>query len=117
MDEFNYLSVLLSIIIGLAITEILQGLRGRMLSHQRVQPFWPSQVWATTLLLICTQTWWAMFDLRDRHDWKFGQFSVLLAQTVLLYLIAGLIYPDFGEEKAVDLRAHYFQQRKGFSDF
>ena len=56
----------------------------------------------------------ALFDLRDRHDWKFGQFSVLLAQTVLLYLIAGLIYPDFGGEKAVDLRAHYFQQRKRF---
>lgn len=112
MDEFSYLSVLLSIILGLAITQILQGLRARMLSHARVQPYWPTQVWAATLLLVCTQTWWALFDMRDRHDWEFNQFAVLLTQTVLLYLIAGLVYPDFGEEKVVDLRAHYFQQRK-----
>jgi hypothetical protein len=27
MDEFSYLSVLLSVILGLAVTQILQGLR------------------------------------------------------------------------------------------
>ena len=33
MDEFGYLSVLLSIIVGLAITQILQGFRGIVLSR------------------------------------------------------------------------------------
>ena len=32
MDAFSYLSVLLSIILGLAITQVLQGFRGLMLS-------------------------------------------------------------------------------------
>ncbi|MBA3762719.1 MAG: hypothetical protein H0X04_05160 [Chthoniobacterales bacterium] len=114
MDEFGYLSVLLSIIIGLAVTEVLQGLRRRMLSHAAVKGYWPTQVWAGVLLLVCTQTWWAMFDLRDRHDWEFEQFLVLLTQTVLLYLAAGLVFPEFGGTDAIDLRAHYFRQRKRF---
>ncbi len=114
MDEFGYLSVLLSIIIGLAVTEILQGFRDRMLAEVPVQRYWPTQLWAVTLLLICTQTWWAMFDLRNRHDWEFEQFSALLLQTILLYLTAGLVFPEFEGRASIDLREHYFRQRKRF---
>ncbi len=114
MDEFSYLSVLLSIIIGLAVTQILQGFRARMLSHGRVRRYWPGQAWAAILLVVCTQTWWAMFDLRNRHEWQFDDFMVLLAQTILIYLLAGLVFPDFPDEKAIDLRAHYFEQRQRF---
>ncbi len=95
MDEFSYLSVLLSIIIGLAVTQILQGFRARMLSHTRVRRYWPVQVWSAILLVICTQMWWAMLDLRHRTDWKIDDFMVLLTQTILVYLLAGLVFPDF----------------------
>ncbi|MEP6604187.1 MAG: hypothetical protein ABJB69_09585 [Spartobacteria bacterium] len=117
MDEFSYLSVLLSIIIGLAVTEILQGFRQRLLAHGRVRSYWPSRLWAATLLLVCAQTWWAMFGLRARHDWNFDQFLVLLTQTIVLYLICGLVFPDFPENETVDLREHYFRQRKRFFAF
>ena len=49
MDEFSYLSVLLSIIIGLAVTQLLTGMRGQMLGRDRVSGFWPKQVWAGDL--------------------------------------------------------------------
>lgn len=114
MDEFSYLSVLLSIIIGLAVTQLLTGMRGEMLGRERVRGFWPTQVWAGALLLVCTQTWWAMFDLRTRHEWDFSNFAILLAQTIALYLLTGLVYPDFPPEGAIDLRAHYFAQRRHF---
>ena len=35
MDEFSYLSVLLSVILGLAVTQILKGFRGLLLSRAR----------------------------------------------------------------------------------
>jgi hypothetical protein len=111
MDEFNYLSVFLSIIIGLAVAEILAGIRGRLLAGDRVRKYWPTQLWAATLLLISAQTWWAMFSLRDRHNWEFSGFMVLLGQTIVLYLIAGIVYPDFHKQGEIDLREHYFAQR------
>ncbi len=114
MDEFSYLSVLLSIIIGLAVTQLLTGMRGQMLARTRVRGFWPSQLWAGSFLVISTQVWWAMFDLRDRHDWAFAGFAIILAQTIALYLLTGLIYPDFPGEGTIDLRAHYFAQRIHF---
>ncbi len=114
MDEFGYLSVLLSIILGLAVAQILIGLRGRMLTRARVRDFWPVQLWAAFFLLVAAQTWWAMFGLRNRHEWTFSAFAILLAQVIVLYLLTGLIYPDFGHDQRVDLRAHYFQQRRHF---
>jgi len=42
MEVFSYLSVLLSIILGLAITQILQGFRVLMLARSRLRTHWPS---------------------------------------------------------------------------
>ena len=67
MDEFSYLSVLLSIILGLAVTQILTGFRGLLQSRARVQVYWPAIAWAFLLLVICAQSWWAMFGLRSHH--------------------------------------------------
>jgi hypothetical protein len=55
MDAFSYLSVLISIILGLAVTQVLQGFRGLMLARSRVRAYWPSMVWAVALLLIDVQ--------------------------------------------------------------
>ena len=37
MDEFSYLSVLISVILGLAVTQILKGFRGILLSRARIR--------------------------------------------------------------------------------
>jgi hypothetical protein len=114
MDEFGYLSVLLSIIIGLAITQLLLGFRGLVLSRARVATYAPPIVWSVTLVLIAVQSWWAMFGLREHTTWTFLQFAVVLAQTIVLYMLAGLVLPDFAGEQRVDLRAHYFEHRRVF---
>ncbi len=112
MDEFGYLSVLLSIIIGLAVTEILRGMLGACSLMRQSLGIGPANFGLRRFSWVCTQTWWAMFDLRNRHDWEFDQFVVLLTQTIMLYLVAGLVFPDFKGDELVDMRAHYFRQRK-----
>ena len=52
MDEFSFLSVLISVILGLAVTEILQGFRGLLLSRTRIQIYWPVIGWAFLVLLV-----------------------------------------------------------------
>jgi hypothetical protein len=114
MDEFSYLSVLLSIILGLAITQILKGFRGLLQSRARVHLYWPALAWAGLLLLIYVQTWWAMFGLRSHHDWTFGAFAIVLLQTIVLYMLAGLALPDFFGEEVIDLRANYYAHHAWF---
>lgn len=114
MDAFSYLSVLLSIILGLAITQLLQGLGRLIQARDRVRMFWPPVAWAAILILVSVQTWWAMFGLRERTSWEFVPFLVVVAQTINLYLTTALILPEIGPDEEVDLRAHYFKQARWF---
>ena len=100
MDEFSYLSVLLSVILGLAVTQILQGFRGLLLSRERIRIYWPVIGWAALLLLVCFQNWWSMFGMRNRHDWTFLQFAMVLLNTIFIYRIAGLVFPDCSVKKS-----------------
>ena len=84
MDEFSYLSVLISVILGLAVAQILKGFRAILLSRVRIRMYWPVITWAGLLLLICTQHWWSMFGMRNRHDWTFLQFAAVLLNVVLI---------------------------------
>src|SRR5437016_13810291 len=104
MDEFSYLSVLLSVILGLAVTQILKGFRGLLLSRARIRLYWPVIAWAALLLLICFQHWWATFGMRTRHDWTFLQFAMVLLNVIFIYMVAGLVFPGFFWEEFVDLK-------------
>ena len=114
MDEFSYLSVVLSVILGLAITQILKGFRGIVLARAQVRIYWPVIAWAFLWLLACVQSWWAMFGMRGIHNWTFEQFGVVLLQTVLTYMVAGLIFPDLFGTEPIDLKANFFAHRKWF---
>jgi hypothetical protein len=114
MDAFSYLTVLLSIIIGLAITQVLKGVRGLMQGRSRLRVYWPAIVWAVLVLVIAVQSWWAMFGMRIHREWTFFEFSVLLVQAILDYLLAALVLPDFFGDAEVDLRAHYFGHHRWF---
>src|SRR6478752_3714632 len=110
MDAFSYLSVLLSIILGLAITQVLQGYRGLLLSRSRVQLYGPTMIWSALLLVFSAQLWWASFGLAGHKQWDFATFAVILLQTVLLYMMSAIVFPDVPSDGSVDLRAHYFRE-------
>jgi len=114
MDEFSYLSVLISVILGLAVTQILKGFRGILLSRARVRIYWPVIAWAALLLLICSQNWWSMFGMRNRHDWTFLQFTMVLLNTVFIYMMTALVFPDFFGKGVVDLKENFYAQRGWF---
>jgi hypothetical protein len=114
MDAFSYLSVLISLILGLAITEVLQGFRGLMHARARTVLYWPVIAWGVLVVVISVQGWWTMFGYRHLEDWTFIQFSVVLLQTIAVYLLAALALPDARGDAAVDLREHYYEHRRWF---
>src|SRR5690348_1514174 len=114
MDEYSYLSVLIAIILGLAITQILQGFRGLLHFRHSVTIYWPSLVWAFLILTIAIQSWWASFGLRRFTDWSFLGFGVVLLENMCIYMVAALVLPDFAEERRVDLKHSYFKQLPWF---
>jgi hypothetical protein len=116
LDAFSYLSVLLSIIIGLAITQVLQGYRALLLSDPPVRLEPAPLIWSAVLLLAATQGWWSSFGLREHDDWNFLSFAIVLLQMVLLYMGTAVILPD-ARDGRVDLAGHFDRHREAFFGF
>jgi hypothetical protein len=114
MDSFSYLSVILSIVLGLAITQVLLGLRGLILTRAKVKLYPPTLIWAGIALLTPIQAWWADFALRKQPNWTFLALLVIMLQAISIYMIAALVFPDITGENFVDLREHFFAHRSWF---
>lgn len=114
---FGYLSVLLSIILGLAIAQVLQGYRALLLARGRVRLDAAPLIWSGLLLFFVAQAWWASFDLNARRSWDFLDFAVILLQMGLLYMLSALVLPDVPPEQPVDLNRHFARHRKAFFAF
>jgi hypothetical protein len=117
MDAFTYLSVLLSIIIGLGMTQILTALGRLIRTRSNVVRYWPPLLWSGILLIIYVQVWWSMFGLRSYTSWTFLAFLVVLLQTIMLYMVAAVVLPDESEGGTVDLKEHYRRQAVWFFGF
>ena len=114
MDDFAHLSVLISIVLGLGLTNLLMGMARIVQMRAQVRIYWPTLVWAFTLLLVFVQTWWTMFGLRNVATWTFQAFAVTLMQPILLFFLSALALPDFDRDESLDLRANYFAQTYWF---
>ena len=114
MDEFGYLSVIISVILGLSIAQLLQGIGQIINARDRVRIYWPAMGWAVLLLLIDIQAGWAMFGYRNRHNWTFIQFTIVLLEAIMLYLLASIVLPNIPSEGEVDLRSNYFRHAGWF---
>ena len=106
MESFNYLSVLISIILGLAIAQILQGVRGLVLTRSKVKRYTPTVIWTGIALLIAIQGWWASFSMHQQANWNFLALLTIVLQATSVYMVAALVLPDAKGDNTEIGRAH-----------
>jgi hypothetical protein len=111
MSPAQHLIVLVSIIIGLAITDLLSSLRHLVRNRHRVRFHWLPLTWTALIFLQLVQIWWIYFYVLQADIWRnYFAFAFFLMVPVLLYLIASWILPDREEAGEVDLREYYFRE-------
>ena len=108
---FDYLTILLSIVLGLSITCVLAGFARLIDNRARVHFHWLSIFWATWIFIICVQHWWAKFSLRHVSNWTFGGFLLELMVPVMLFLGSAIVLPQSITEP-VDLRTWFQSNRR-----
>jgi hypothetical protein len=114
MDAFNYLSVLISIVLALGMTRILQGL-GEMLqarSHRRI--YWVHAFWVVNLFLFLVVAWWIFWRWRFEQQWTFFLFVFVLISPTILYLCSLLLFPRPGDDSVRDYRTHFYANHRAF---
>src|SRR5881296_1697220 len=113
MSSFEFIAALMSIIIGLGVTNLLAG-AGRAFYRRRENPLDEVHIVLTvaTLLLLVLQ-WWVTFRWNTEVNWTFDKFLVLTAWTVTLYLLTVFLYPpDLSE--AEEHQGRFERNRSGY---
>ncbi len=114
MSKFEYLSVLVSIVIGLGISSLLSGAARLIQLRRRARMYLPTFVWMGILFLANVQIWWVAFDRREVEEWNFFMFLLYLLIPMGAVVLSYLVLPDLGDEDEVDLKASYFENRVWF---
>ncbi len=110
MDRFEFLMVLLSIIVGLGISELLTNVARQIRARQTCRPFWVHSGVVVLLFLAFLQIWWESWGLRSVEIWTFPALLLMLAGPAGLFVISHLIYPD--EIEGADLESYYFKNAR-----
>ncbi len=113
MTPFEHVSVLISIVIGFAVTTLLGGAVRLVHRRKSVIWYWPSVVWMVTVLLIDLQVWWSRFSWRREHTWTFAIYFVMLLVPIGAYAMSALLVAE-PDETPIDLRKEYFGRRSVF---
>jgi len=123
MSQLEYLIALISIIVGLGITDLAQSVRELVRPSRAVDWHYLPVLWVGNVVLILLQFWWASFNLLQ--DPAFGRplvFLPYLLTFVGLYLACAFALPDLdwnqkesrgqsparGGRDPLDLEAFYF---------
>ena len=114
MSEFEHLSVLISIVIGLSITHLLASVHKVIQAGERVRWYWLSVLWTAVMFVAQVEWWWASFEFRQEADWNFFFYLFLLLSPVTLYLAAAFVLPDIEEGVSYDMKTYYYETRGWF---
>lgn len=114
MSPFDYLTVLVSIVIGLAIANVLTRISVVVTARERVDFYWPPVAWAIWLFFVAVQHWWAQWSARHTSQWNFGIFWLELLVPVLLFFLSTLVLPEREENGTLDLGDWYGHNRAWF---
>lgn len=93
MDEFEFLAVFISIVIGLGVTHVLYGLARIIYNREQHQFSILHFLWSINILLILLLNWWIFFLWVDYPLWSFDIYLLLIGWGVSLYMLSVVLYP------------------------
>ena len=110
MNLFEFLMILLSLIVGLGLAEILAGIaRFLKRSGKQVIP-WIHGTATLAIFVALLQTFWESWGLRTIEVWSFPAMLLMLGSPICLYLMAYILFPEQDEHTALD--QYYFERAR-----
>jgi hypothetical protein len=110
MSRFEFVLVLLSIIIGLGLTELLINIVRQIKERKTTKAFWPQSLLVAIIFLALLQIWWESWELQVVEVWTFPVLLLMLAGPITLFCISHLIFPS--KIAGADMEKFYFSNSR-----
>jgi len=110
---FDYFSVLISIIFGLALTHLLRGLGRVIQMRHETRPYWAHIVWAINVVIYVLSIWWSMYWWKGLENWSFEWFLFISLYAIAIFMWSYMLFPaEFDSD--VDFNAYFYTNRSWF---
>ena len=118
MSEFEYVMVLVSIVVALAIAHLLTALAEgihRVRGHgDPIKLDAVLLLWIGFVLLWLVSFWWWEFKFQETEvDWSFGLYLFVISYAIVLFMLAEILVPH-RMRGVSDSYAHFMEGRKWF---
>lgn len=115
MSQLEYLTVLVSIIVGLGVTDLAKSVRDLLHPDQPVRWHWLPLIWALVAILMVVGAWWGLYRFLQAEVWTQPvAFLLILFSTLCLYLLCAFALPELDgppetdNPDQIDLETFYF---------
>lgn len=112
MTPFEYITVLISIVLGLGITQIVTGVADIIHHWHRVTLYWPHLLWIVFVFFLHVQEWWWFYELREYPTWELPMFLFVLLYPINLFILARILFP--APTETGDMKEFYFGNYRKF---
>ena len=111
MPAFEHLSVLVSIVVGMSVSQVLFGL-GQLVRRRGSYKVDSLYILSNVIiLLVLVDSWWAAFSWHDVPDWSYRRTWFVMLNPLLVTMAAQLLPPDW-EERPVDFHKTYYRNHR-----
>jgi|MudIll2142460700_1097286.scaffolds.fasta_scaffold50673_2 hypothetical protein len=113
MTPFEYVSVLLSMVVSLALAHLLIGIT-KIIKAGVSRWSIPLIGWIGVMIFLCIDYWFSIWAARNDPVWSLGFVCFLLVLGAVLFVGCWMIVPEFDGKEPVDLATHYAAIRRKF---
>jgi hypothetical protein len=113
MTPFEYVTVLISIILGLGITQIVSGIADMVQRWKEVKLYWPHLLWIVFVFFLHIQEWWVLYEMRYISTWMLPTFLFTILYPINLFILARILFPP-ATDTGTDFRSFYFDNFRKF---
>ncbi len=92
-EVYLHIRVIVSVVLGLALTRMLSGIAGWVEHPGRRKLAAVHLIWVAAILVSAIHFWWWEFALEGVRQWRFELFLFVLCYAFLFYLLASLLLP------------------------
>ena len=113
MGIFEYLGVLVSVIMGLGITHLATGATKLIQHREDVRLYLPHALWTINILVYILLIWWGMFWWSGHENWYAYEYLFITLYAIVLFFLASMLYP-WDMSKDINVREYFFKNRLWF---
>jgi hypothetical protein len=114
VEQLAYLATFFSLILGLAVANVLTHLSALVKRGRQADWYLLHTLWALFVLLLMAGEWRIILEWASQPRISFFTYLFLLAKPCVLFLLSDLLFPDRTIPGPVNLKAHYFSIRSRF---